>query len=183
MSILLTAKEFDCLQKIVNHVATDTKPYFTTNSQNLAVASLKEKGLVNTRVNGIIVEAVALDLGKQVIANEVEYEIEQENTVELEQEPETETGNVESNFVIEDNVPIPDTVHTRKPRPLVYPLNKLEVGQSFFIPANSSTDDMALYRRRITVRISQMKNKIGLDYKFKTAADFENNGVRVWRIA
>lgn len=183
MSILLTAKEFDSLQRIVNHIPTDTKPYFTTNSQNLAVASLKEKGLVNTRVNGIIVEVVALDLGKQVIANEVEHEIISEKAVALEQEHETETGNVESNFVIEDNVPIPDTVYTRKPRPLVYPLNKLEVGQSFFIPANSSTDDMALYRRRITVRISQIKNKIGLDYKFKTAADFENNGVRVWRIA
>lgn len=183
MSILLTQKEFDCLQRIVNHVPTDTKPYFTTNSQNLAVVSLKEKGLVNTRVNGIIVEVVALDLGKQVIANEVEHEIISEKAVALEQEPETETGKVESNFVIEDNVPIPDTVYTRKPRPLIYPLNKLEVGQSFFIPANSSTDDMALYRRRITVRISQIKNKIGLDYKFKTAADFENNGVRVWRIA
>ena len=181
MSILLTAKEFDCLQKIVNHVATDTKQYFTTNSQNLAVASLKEKGLVNTRVNGIIVEAVALDLGKQVIANEVEYEIEQENTVELEQEPVALP--VHSNFVIEDNIPIPETVYTRKPRPLIYPLNQMEVGQSFFIPANGSTDDMKLYGRRITVRISQMKRKIGLEYKFKVVADFENNGVRVWRVA
>lgn len=183
MIVQLTQKELDVLNKIVNHVATETKPYFTTNLNNLTVTSLKDKGLVNTRVNGIIVEAVALDLGKQVIANEVEHEVVLEKTVALEQEPETETGKVESNFVIEDNVPIPDTVYTRKPRPLIYPLNKLEVGQSFFIPANSSTDDMALYRRRITVRISQMKNKIGLDYKFKTAADFENNGVRVWRIA
>lgn len=181
MSILLTQKEFDSLQRIVNHVATDTKPYFTTNSQNLTVVSLKEKGLVNTRVNGIIVEAVALDLGKQVIANEVEYEIISEKAVALDQEPEALP--VHSNFVIEDNIPIPKTVYTRKPRPLIYPLDKMEVGQSFFIPANGTTDDMKLYGRRITVRISQIKRRVGLEYKFKVVTDVENNGVRVWRVA
>lgn len=183
MIIRLTQKELDVLHKIVTHVTTETKPYFTTNSQNLTVVSLKEKGLVNTRVNGIIVEAVALDLGKQVIANEVEHEIILEKAVALEQEPETETGKVESNFVIEDNIPIPETVYTRKPRPLIYPLDKMEVGQSFFIPANGTTDDMKLYGRRITVRISQIKRRVGLEYKFKVVADVENNGVRVWRVA
>lgn len=180
MIIQLTQKEFDILEKIVNHIATDANPYFTTNHINNAVTSLKDKGLVNTRVYGIVVEVVALHLGKQVIANQVEHEIITDKAVALEPMQDVQ---VQSNFVIEDNVPIPDTVYTRKPRPLVYPLNKLQVGQSFFIPANSSTDDMKLYRRRITVRISQIKNKLGLSYKFKTAADFENNGVRVWRVA
>ncbi|HIC7388215.1 TPA: hypothetical protein ACW6EF_000331 [Haemophilus influenzae] len=36
---------------------------------------MKEKGLVNTRVNGIQVEVVALELGKQIIANQIEHEI------------------------------------------------------------------------------------------------------------
>ena len=187
MTIKLTQKEFDVLEKIVNYVATEAKPYFTTNHSNTAVTTLKEKGLVNTRVNGIVVEVVALDLGKQVMANEVAHEIltgqelEPMPTSKPAEKAEAAHAQLTPQFIIEDDVPMPKIKRSHEEKPVIYPLAQMQVGQSFFVPAEAGTDDLNKYRRNISVRISQAKRKLGLDSQFKVAADFERNGVRVWR--
>ena len=69
-------------------------------------------------------------------------------------------------FEIEKNVPVPVTEKNRK-----YPINKLEVGESFFIP---------------DVKLPKMYNAISY-HKFKYPdTNFKcrsmDGGVRVWRI-
>ncbi|WP_423240970.1 hypothetical protein [Haemophilus influenzae] len=160
----------------MNYVATFEKPYFTTNHSNVAVVTLKEKGLVNTRVNGIQVEVVALELGKQIIANQIEHEI-----VTNQESSPMPMAKDASQFVIEDDVPMPKIKRNRTKKPIAYPLEQMQVGQSFFVPAGAKTKDLTKLYRNVSVLVSQAKRNLGLDIKFRIAVDFECNGVRVWR--
>jgi len=81
-------------------------------------------------------------------------------------------------FDIEDNVPVP----TWEPHPdkwAVYPLNKMKVGQSIFIPTPAN-DRVAHHRARsnASAYMTKAKNEFGWLYTLRSV----EGGLRVWRI-
>lgn len=178
--IKLTQKEFDVLEKVGTHQPTENKQYFTTNTTNKAVIELQKLDLVNTRQNGITVEVVLTQLGLQVLNSEVEHEIVTSKEPVAEQAQAVSPA-VMSDFVIEDDVPMP--VQRRSNRPIPYPLAEMQVGQSFFVPATPDVLDLAKYRANVSSRVSQCKKRLELDSTFVVGVELERNGVRVWRKA
>lgn len=199
--IKLTQKEFDLLTQIAGFVPTEQKPYFSTSTSNNSIAALKNQGLIDTQQSGIKVEAVILELGQQVLANQVEHEITMGETAHaqttaqqpafgavqqaesLAPAPQQATPTTPANtggFVIESGVPLPTTVrnYNRSPE---YPLAVMEVGQSFFIQATVGAD-LVKFRRNVSAKVSFTKRNAGLTSDFKTAIDAAANGVRVWRV-
>ena len=69
-------------------------------------------------------------------------------------------------FKIEDNIPIINKRHGGPP--VKYPLDKLQVGQSFFAPNVTG----------LSSRLNSSKLRTGFDF----TQNRENGGVRVWRI-
>lgn len=75
-------------------------------------------------------------------------------------------------FEIESGIPVPK--RTRQGRNK-YPLEKLDVGQSFFIPLDDESKPTAAKNLRSSMAVRAKK----LDIKIVTIGD--NTGVRVWR--
>lgn len=69
---------------------------------------------------------------------------------------------------IEKGIPIP----TRPPRPLKYPLDKMEIGDSFFVPN----------KKRETMRVQITEAQKRLWPKRFTVRAVTGGGVRVWRV-
>lgn len=198
--IKLTQKEFDLLTQIAGFVPTEQKPYFSTSTSNNSIAALKNQGLIDTQQSGIKVEAVILELGQQVLANQVEHEITMGETAHTQAPAQPAFGAVQQteslapapqkaaptapantgSFVIESDVPLPTTVrnYNRSPE---YPLAVMEVGQSFLVPATIGAD-LVKFRRNVSAKVSFTKRNAGLMSDFKTAIDTAANGVRVWRV-
>jgi len=82
-----------------------------------------------------------------------------------------------SEFKIEKNVPIPARRGGGPPNK--YPWRDMEVGDSFFVPANGKSRN-ALMRALTSSTQSKSLARDGL--KFTARTDAEANGVRVWRI-
>lgn len=85
------------------------------------------------------------------------------------------------NIVIEDSVPV-----RPRGRGTVLPLDDLEVGQSFFVPADAQTKEG---QRSLQARLCSASRKVRLrnndDREFVTRSLTENDvmGVRIWRTA
>lgn len=71
-------------------------------------------------------------------------------------------------IIIEDNIPLPRRTVGRKTK---YPLDQLEVGQSFVVPAKSP--------RRMASYAYTRGKKIGRRFAVRNVG----SGVRVWRVA
>ena len=63
-----------------------------------------------------------------------------------------------------------------------YPLDKMEIGQSFFVPVEDKNADLAKVRATFSTKITHAKKALGLtDRVFHTGVDPEQFGLRVWR--
>lgn len=189
--IKLTEKEFDLLEKVANHVKTDDKPFKVVSLNNGALSALQTQGLVETRQKGnnaLMFEVALSALGLQVFQNEVEHEIVvnhetvQETTVEEKKMEEVQQANV-GNFVIEDDIEIPDLKQTRRSNRPTMPLDVMQVGQSFLVPFKED-EDIVKGRKRVASTVSQTRRrKLGADSKAVFATVAVENGYRVWRTA
>ena len=74
----------------------------------------------------------------------------------------------DDSYAIEDNVPIPTDRGVG--RPMKYPLDTLEVGQSFTIPLAE--------RQAVSVRIAYYSKAHGVKF---TTRKVDENTLRVWR--
>ena len=73
--IKLTQKEFDLLEQVAKHEATETKPFKVVSVNNGALSALRAQGLVETRPKNGNLEVAIKQLGYQVVNNEVDHEI------------------------------------------------------------------------------------------------------------
>ncbi len=90
---------------------------------------------------------------------------------------------VECQFILEDDIPFPDTVQTRKPRQNTMPLDRMKVGQSFLVPFKEG-EDVQYGRKRVAATVSQTKKrKLGADSTAQFITAIVENGYRVWRKA
>lgn len=197
--ITLTNKEFDLLEQVSKHEATEDKPFKVVSVNNGALAGLTAQGLVDTRPKGnnaLMLEVAITQLGFQVINNEVEHEI----VATHEQSPTTETVTKEDNkmdqlqqeavqatsgyvYQLEDDVPMPEIVVTRKPRESTMPLAVMNVGQSFLVPFKEG-EDVHKGRKRVAATVSQTrKRQLGKDSPAQFITVIVENGYRVWRKA
>jgi hypothetical protein len=80
-------------------------------------------------------------------------------------------------FIIQDNVPMPAKVSTRVHK---YPFAKMEVGQSFVIPAiNAPKTGVSAVKSAST---GYRRTKGAMDKKF-IVTELENGDIGVWRSA
>lgn len=80
---------------------------------------------------------------------------------------------------IDKNVPFPSARDER--RPMKYPFDQLEVGDSFVIPIHFTGDKKIDKNRSVSVSVSILKAKKQLGFKF--ASRTVEGGKRVWRTA
>lgn len=203
--ITLTTKEFDLLEQVAKHEATDAKPFKVVSVNNGALAGLTSQGLVDTRPkegNALMLEVAITQLGYQVINNEVEHEMgvahEQTSTTENPTQEENKMDQVQQadnaelehgatattgGYVLEDDIPMPEIVQTRKPRESTMPLDRMNVGQSFLVPFKEG-EDVHKGRKRVSATVSQTrKRKLGADSPAQFITVIVENGYRVWRKA
>lgn len=205
--ITLTEKEFDLLEQTAQHTATDAKPFKVVSVNNGSVAGLRSQGLIETRPkngNPLMLELAITKLGYQVLNNEVEHEIgsnhEQTSTTEnptqeentMDQQQLQHTDNVETQqatattsvvYELEDGIPMPEIVQTRKPRESTMPLERMNVGQSFLVPFKEG-EDVHKGRKRVSATVSQTrKRKLGADSSAQFITVIVEDGYRVWRKA
>ena len=193
--ITLTQKQYDLLEETANHVATEKKPFKVVSVNNGAVAGLTSQGLAESRPkegNALMLELAITQLGYQVVKNEIAHEIttggEQVHTTEnstkedkkmeeLQSATEvaqatTSTGHV---YQLEENIPIPEIVNTRKSRKSTMPLE--------VIPFKDG-EDKDKGRKRVAATVSQTrKRKLGKDSTAQFVTAIVENGYRVWRKA
>ena len=192
--IKLTQKEFDLLDEVTNHVATDDKPFKVVSVNNGALVALTNQQLVTTRQKGnntLMLEVALTETGLQVVRNEIEHEIvlshtttetqeEQKMEHEIEQQ---DNEQAQSAFVIEDDIPMPDVAFPRKSNKETMPLELMNVGQSFLVPFKDG-EDRDKGRRRVAATVSQTrKRKLGADSPAQFITVIVENGYRVWRKA
>ena len=192
--IKLTQKEFDLLRQVHDHEPTDAKPFKVVSNNNGSVKALVEQGLVQSRPkegNALMQELAIVALGTQVINNEVEHEIVMDHTdnstTETVEETTMEQENLElgatvaGGFVIEQGVPMPDVVYTRKPRANLMPLDKMNVGDSFLVPFKDG-EDHTKGRKRVGANVQVTKKRLfGKDCEQVFVVGIVENGYRVWR--
>lgn len=180
--IKLTQKELEVLEAVGAFQPTEEKQYYTTSTSNKAIVALEAQKLIQTRKKGIHVEVALLDLGVAVLKSEVEHEIVASHEAEKFEPKQPEAvAEAESQFVLEDNVPIPN-LRSRAKKPVPYPLDKMEIGQSFFVPVEDKNADLAKVRATFSTKITHAKKALGLtDRVFHTGIDPEQFGLRVWR--
>lgn len=201
--ITLTQKQYDLLEETANHVATEKKPFKVVSVNNGAVAGLTSQGLAESRPkegNALMLELAITQLGYQVVKNEIAHEIttggeqvhttenstkedkkmeEIQNSAEVAQAT-TSTGYV---YQLEENIPIPEIVNTRKSRKSTMPLELMAVGQSFLVPFKDG-EDKDKGRKRVAATVSQTrKRKLGKDSTAQFVTAIVENGYRVWRKA
>lgn len=198
MTIILTHKEFELLTDVNNHEATEAKPFKVVSVNNKLVAGLLENKLIDVRPkagNPLMQELAITAIGVSVINNEIDHELvtDREQTISPET---TETNGVQTmteatenaeavemaNYVIEDNVPMPEQLYAkRKPRENSMPLHLMQIGQSFLVPFKDD-EDQVKGRKRVTAVVSQTKKRRDIkDWQFKVGV--VENGYRVWRTA
>lgn len=176
--IKLTQKELEVLEAVGAFQPTEEKQYYTTSTSNKSIHALETQNLIQTRKKGIHIEVVLSELGAKVLRSEVEHEIV---TSHEQAKFEPEQVEPESQFVLEDNVPIPN-LRSRAKKPVPYPLDKMEIGQSFFVPVEDKTADLAKVRATFSTKITHAKKALGImDRLFYTGVDPEQFGLRVWR--
>lgn len=192
--IKLTQKEFDLLDEVANHVATDDKPFKVVSVNNGSLASLTGQALVETRPKGnnaLMLEVVLTATGLQVIKNEIEHEIVLNHSTAEDAQMEQVNADVadatqeqtQMAFVIEDNIPMPEVAFPRKARENTMPLDVMQVGQSFLVPFKEG-EDPNKGRRRVAATVSQTrKRKLGADSTTQFITVIVENGYRVWRKA
>lgn len=195
MTIKLTQKEFDLLDEVANHVATDDKPFKVVSVNNGALVALTSQQLVTTRPKGnnaLMLEVALTETGLQVVRNEIEHEIvlshtttetQEEQKMEHEFEQQDSELAQSSSFVIEDDIPMPDVAFPRKSNKETMPLELMNVGQSFLVPFKDG-EDRDKGRRRVAATVSQTrKRKLGADSPTQFITVIVENGYRVWRKA
>lgn len=194
MTIKLTQKEFDLLDEVANHVATDDKPFKVVSVNNGALVALTSQQLVTTRPKGnnaLMLEVALTETGLQVVRNEIEHEIvlshtttETQEEQQMEHEIEQQDNELaQSSFVIEDDIPMPDVAFPRKSNKETMPLDLMNVGQSFLVPFKDG-EDRDKGRRRVAATVSQTrKRKLGADSPTQFITVIVENGYRVWRKA
>lgn len=194
MTIKLTQKEFDLLDEVANHVATDDKPFKVVSVNNGALVALTNQQLVTTRPKGnnaLMLEVALTETGLQVVRNEIEHEIvlshtttETQEEQQMEHEIEQQDNELaQSSFVIEDDIPMPDVAFPRKSNKETMPLDLMNVGQSFLVPFKDG-EDRDKGRRRVAATVSQTrKRKLGADSPTQFITVIVENGYRVWRKA
>lgn len=205
--ITLTQKEFDLLEETAKHIATDDKPFKVVSVKNGAIAGLTSQGLVDSRPKGnnaLMLELAVTQLGYQVVNNEIAHEITtggehshtNENSTKEEQKMEAiqnsaelaeakEVAQAPASYVyqLEDDIPIPEIVQSRKPRENTMPLDRMNVGQSFLVPFKDG-EDQHKGRKRVAATVSQTrKRKFGADSTTQFITVIVENGYRVWRKA
>jgi hypothetical protein len=204
--ITLTQKEFDLLEETAKHIATDDKPFKVVSVKNGAVAGLTSQGLVDSRPKGnnaLMLELAVTQLGYQVVNNEIAHEITtggehshaNENSTKEDNKMEATQNSAElaeakevaqpAGYVyqLEDDIPIPEIVQTRKPRENTMPLERMNVGQSFLVPFKDG-EDQHKGRKRVAATVSQTrKRKLGADSTAQFITVIVENGYRVWRKA
>lgn len=80
-------------------------------------------------------------------------------------------------FIIRDDMPIPERVSTRVHK---YPFAKMEVGQSFVIPAvNAPKTGVSAV---MSASAGYRRNKGAMDKKF-VVTELDNGDIGVWRAA
>ena len=147
-----------------------------------------------------MLELAITQLGYQVVKNEIAYEIttggEQVHTTEnstkedkkmeeLQSATEVAQATTSTGYVyqLEENIPIPEIVNTRKSRKSTMPLELMAVGQSFLVPFKDG-EDKDKGRKRVAATVSQTrKRKLGKDSTAQFVTAIVENGYRVWRKA
>ena len=202
--IKLTQKEFDLLELVAKHEATETKPFKVVSVNNGALSALTAQGLVETRPkngNALMLEVAIKQLGYQVVNNEVDHEIvtgnEQTQPTKTETVEEQKMEQVQAEqthalqpapvaggqFVLEDNIPIPDLPSQKRYRESSMQLERMEVGQSFLVPFKEG-EDVKKGRKRVSATVSQTKKrKLPADSTAVFVVYPVENGYRVWRKA
>lgn len=202
--IKLAQKEFDLLEQVAKHDATETKPFKVVSVNNRALSALTAQGLVETRPkngNALMLEVAIKQLGYQVVNNEVDHEITTGN--EQTQPTQTETVEeqkmeqvqaeqthalqpaavVDCKFALEYDIPIPDLPPQTRSRESSMPLERMEVGQSFLVPYKEG-EDVKKGRKRVSATVSQTKKrKLPADSTVVFVVYPVENGYRVWRKA
>lgn len=202
--IKLTQKEFDLLENVAKHEATETKQFKVVSVNNGALSALTAQGLVETRPrngNALMLEVAIKQLGYQVVNNEVDHEIttgnEQTSTTQTETVEEQKMEQVQAEqthalqpapvaggqLVLEDNIPIPDLPPQTRYRESSMPLERMEVGQSFLVPYKEG-EDVKKGRKRVSATVSQTKKRKLPAGSTATFVVYPvENGYRVWRKA
>lgn len=206
--IELIQKEYDLLVEVANYVPTEDKPFKVVSMNNGSVPMLVQLGLVNTRPkegNGLMQEIVILELGRNVVNNEVEHNIVQTRTIATDTSVTTATqqgfagangqtdkvapltdtfttSNDNGEYAIDYGIPIPQTVYSRN-RKSKLPIDKLEVNASFLVPFKEG-EDLERGRKRILGNVSMLRKKIfGVNSGHKFVVATMPDGYRVWRTA
>lgn len=81
----------------------------------------------------------------------------------------------QTTFKIEKNKPMPERAFKT-----AFPLDKMEVGDSFFVPLRHDKDTIARLQSSISGKTRDWSLRSKNDSKFATRV--EGKGVRVWRI-
>ena len=201
--IKLTQKEFNLLEQVAKYEATETKPFKVVSVNNGALSALTAQGLVETRPkngNAFMCEVAIKQLGYQVVNNEVDHEIvtgnEQTQPTQTETVEEQKMEQVQAEqthalqpapvaggqFVLEDNIQIPDLPQQTRYRESSMPLERMEVGQSFLVPFKDG-EDVKKGRKRVSATVSQTKKRKLADSTAVFVVYPVENGYRVWRKA
>ena len=93
---------------------------------------------------------------------------------------ETSTSPAKYKIEIESGVEVPRINHARKKTP--FPIDKLDVGQSFFIPETSGYGDLKKIRRRLSSLMANRSKTEGKRFKARKVIENEKLGIRVWRL-
>lgn len=188
--IKLTQKAFDKLVEIANYQPTEEAPYMVVSKNNNSLQSLIEQKLIDVRDNErnkLMYDAVVLENGLKVVNNEIEHEIILgEEPMEQKQEATTQAAVAMATaalaFELTSDVPMPKGGRAaRQPKPLQYPLDKMEIGQSFYIPEQDPAADLSKKRKNLVVQIFQLRKKHNIEAEF--IVGIEGQGYRVWRKA
>lgn len=79
-------------------------------------------------------------------------------------------------FKIVSDVPTPDSKKNERQQ---YPLEELEVGESFFVPCDSDINSLFLNINRIRMAIMRVEKKSRLKNAFINQV--YHDGIRIWR--
>lgn len=90
-------------------------------------------------------------------------------------------------YIIDKDVPIPERDLRAPRRPTIYPFDKMEVGQSFFVPLSEFPGiTNAKLSRRLVSAVNSWRERRGVKwtFRYRLAATVENGveGVRLWRL-
>lgn len=84
-----------------------------------------------------------------------------------------------SMFKIDKDIPYPEKNIPQTPLE-IFPLQYMEVGDSFFIKKENPENHVHSYRMRVIHQAARMGRATGRTYEFKAKAGID--GIRVWRI-